>query len=134
MFSKIAGFEFRYQLRQPIFWVAVLLFGLLAFGSVASSNVQIGSTDNVHKNAAFVIGQTSLVFAVIYIFVVAAFVANVIVRDDESGFGGIVRSTRISKFDYLYGRFAGAMAVAALGYLGVPLGLMLGAAAPWVDP
>ena len=28
MFFKIAGFEFRYQLRQPIFWVAVILFGL----------------------------------------------------------------------------------------------------------
>ena len=34
MFLKIAGFEFRYQLRQPIFWVAVILFSLLAFGSV----------------------------------------------------------------------------------------------------
>jgi len=134
MFFKIAGFEFRYQLRQPIFWVAVILFSLLAFGSVASDNVRIGSTDNVHKNAAFVIGQTCLILGVIYTFVVAAFVANVIVRDDETGFGGIVRSTRLSKFDYLYGRFAGAMAVAALAYLAVPLGIWLGASAPWVDP
>ncbi|HLY80352.1 MAG TPA: aminopeptidase, partial [Caulobacteraceae bacterium] len=127
-------FEFRYQLRQPIFWVAVGLFGLLAFGSVASDNITIGSTDNVHKNAAFVIGQSCLILGTIYIFVVAAFVANVIVRDDESGFGGIVRSTRISKLDYLYGRFVGAMAAAALGFLSVPLGLWLGASAPWVDP
>ncbi len=134
MFFRIAGFEFRYQLRQPIFWVGFVMFFLLAFGSVASDNIRIGSTDNVHKNAAYVIGQSTVILAVIYIFVVAAFVANVIVRDDESGFGGIVRSTRISKFDYLYGRFAGAMAVAALGYLAVPLGLLLGAAAPWVDP
>jgi ABC-2 type transport system permease protein len=134
MFGKIAAFEFRYQLRQPIFWVALLLFGLLAFGSVASSNVQIGSTDNVHKNAAFVIGQTTLVFAVIYMFVVAAFVANVIVRDDETGFGSIVRSTPIRKFDYLYGRFLGAFAASALAFVAVPLGLFLGSIAPWVDP
>ncbi len=134
MFFKIAGFEFRYQLRQPIFWVAFGLFGLFAFGSMASDNIRIGSTDNVHKNAAYVIGQTNLVLGLIYIFVVAAFVANVIVRDDESGFGGIVRSTRISKFDYLYGRFVGAMGAAALAYLAVPLGLLLGASAPWVDP
>jgi len=134
MFLKIAGFEFRYQLRQPIFWVGAIMFSLLAFGSVASDNIRIGSTDNVHKNAAFVIGQTCLVLGSIYVFIVAAFVANVITRDDESGFGGIVRSTRISKFDYLYGRFVGAMTAAALGFLSVPLGLWLGASAPWVDP
>ena len=118
-----------------MFWVAFLLFGLFAFGSMASDNIRIGSTDNVHKNAAYAIGQTCLILGLIYAFLVtAAFVANVIVRDDESGFGGIVRATRISKFDYLYGRFTGAMAVAAVGFLAVPLGLMLGAAAPWVDP
>jgi aminopeptidase N len=133
MFFKVAGFEFRYQLRQPIFWIAVLLFALLAFGTVASSNIQIGSTDNIHKNAPFVIGRSILVFAEIYMFVVAAFVANVIVRDDETGFGGIVRSTRMRKVDYLYGRFLGAFAAAAIGFLAVPLGLWLGASAPWVD-
>ena len=111
MFAKIAWFEFRYQLRQVVFWVAVVIFGLLGFGSVASDNVRIGVTDNVHKNAPFVIGVTTLVFAEFYMFVVAALVANVIVRDEETGFGGIIRSTRISKADYLYGRFVGAFEI-----------------------
>ena len=35
MFLKIAGFEFRYQTRNPVFWVAAILFLLLAFGAVA---------------------------------------------------------------------------------------------------
>jgi ABC-2 type transport system permease protein len=134
MFFKIAGFEFRYQLRQPIFWIAVILFGLLAFGSVASDNIQIGSNDNVHKNAAYVVGMTTLFFAVIYMFVTTAFVANVITRDDETGFGSIVRSTPIRKFDYLYGRFVGALLVAALAFVSVPLGFLLGSVMPWVDP
>jgi len=134
MFFRIAGFEFRYQLRQPIFWIGLILFALLAFGSVASDNIQIGSTDNVHKNAAYVIGMTTLFFAVIYMFITTAFVANVITRDDETGFGSIVRSTPIRKFDYLYGRFVGAFLAAALAFVAVPLGLLLGAAAPWVDP
>ncbi len=133
MFAKIFGFEFRYQLRQPIFWVALPLFALLAFGSVASSNIQLGSTDNIHKNAAFVIAQSCLVFAVIYLFVVVAFVANVIVRDDDTGFGSIIRATPIRKYEYLYGRFAGAFAASALAFLAVPFGLWLGALAPWVD-
>jgi aminopeptidase N len=133
MFGKIAAFEFRYQLRQPIFWVGVLFFALIAFGSVASSNVQIGSTANIHKNASFVIGQTSLIMAVIFMFVTAAFVANVITRDDETLYGPIVRSTPIRKFDYLYGRFAGAFAATALAFASVPFGLWLGSVAPWVD-
>jgi aminopeptidase N len=133
MFGKIAGFELRYQLRQPIFWVAAILFVLLSFGSVASENIQIGSTANIHKNAPFVIAQTSMIFAVIYMFVTTSFVANVIVRDDDTGFGPLIRATPISKFDYLFGRFAGAYAAACVSFLAVPLGLFIGSLAPWVD-
>jgi len=134
MFFKIAGFEFRYQLRQPIFWVGLVMFTLLSFGSVASDNIQLGSTDNIHKNAAYVICFTTLFMAVLYMFVTTALVANVITRDDESGFGSIVRSTPLRKGDYLYGRYLGALIAAAIGLLAVPVGLMLGALAPWVDP
>ena len=52
--------------------------------------------------------------AVFFMFVTTAFVANVIVRDDETGFGPIIRSTRVSKFDYLFGRFTGAFLAVAL--------------------
>ncbi|HEV2532403.1 ABC transporter permease/M1 family aminopeptidase [Phenylobacterium sp.] len=133
MFFKIAGFEFRYQVRQPIFWVAAIIFLLMSFGAVASDNVQIGNTANVHKNAPWVIAQTSLVFAVIYMFVTTAFVANVVVRDDETGFGPLIRSTRVTKFDYLFGRFTGAYAAAVLSFVAVPLGMWLGSLMPWVD-
>lgn len=134
MFGKVAAFEFRYQARQPVFWVGVIIFFLLSFGLVASSNVNIGSTANVHKNAATQIAQAHLFFSAIYMFVTAAFVANIVVRDDETGFGAILRSTRLSKFDYLYGRFLGAFAAAALSFLVVPAGMALGAVMPWVDP
>ncbi len=133
MFFKIAGFEFRYQTRQPIFWVAAILFVLLAFGAVASDNIQLGNTANVHKNAPWVIAQSSLMFAVIYMFVTTAFVANVVVRDDDTGFGPLIYSTRVTKFDYLIGRFTGAYLAAALSFIAVPLGFLLGSLMPWVD-
>jgi aminopeptidase N len=135
MFGKVAAFEFRYQARQPVFWVGVIIFFLLAFATVAAPNiVQLGSTANVHKNAASVIANAHLFFAIVYMFVTAAFVANIIVRDEDTGFHGILRSTRLSKFDYLYGRFTGAFAAAALSFLAVPVGMALGAAMWWVDP
>jgi hypothetical protein len=33
MFRRIAGFELRYQLSSPVFWVAFGIFFLLTFGA-----------------------------------------------------------------------------------------------------
>lgn len=43
MFSQIARFEIRYQLRSPLFAIAAILFFLFAFGSVTSENIHIGA-------------------------------------------------------------------------------------------
>jgi aminopeptidase N len=135
MFGKIAAFELRYQLRSPVFLVVAAIFFLLTFGATASDQIQIGGGGgNIHKNAAYTIVQTHLILSLFYMFVTTAFVANVIVRDDDTGFAGIVRATRISKADYLYGRFLGAFTAAAISFLAVPLAMVLGAAMPWLDP
>jgi len=133
MFLKIAGFELRYQMRNPIFWIAIILFGLIAFSSMTGPN-SIGMKPFVHKNAAYEIGQLCLMLSLLYMFVSAAFVSNVIVRDDETGFGPIVRATRISKSQYLFGRYAGAFLAAALGLLVIPVAAWIGSLAPWTDP
>jgi len=134
MFGKIAAFELRYQLRQPIFWIAGVIFFLLVFGAVGIDRVQIGAGGNVHKNSPQAIGQIVMVMTVFFMFVSTAFVANVIVRDEETGFGPIIRSTRIRKFDYLFGRFTGAFAAVALAFLFVPAAILVGSVMPWVDP
>ncbi|MFT4251504.1 MAG: M1 family aminopeptidase [Caulobacter sp.] len=134
MFGKIAGFEFRYQLRSPVFWVVAVLFFLLTFGSVTIEQISIGGGGSIHKNAPFAIAQTHLILSIFYMFVTTAFVANVIVRDDETGYGPILRTTRIGKFDYLYGRFVGAFLAAAVSFLTVPLAIFIGSLMPWIDP
>jgi aminopeptidase N len=136
MLRKIAGFEFRYQRKNPVFWVAVVMFFLLAFGVLASDNVSIGGSSggNIHENGPFKIAMAMLIFSIFYLFTSTAFVANVIVRDDDTGFGPIVRSTRVTKFDYLFGRFLGAFAIAGFGFLAIPLGIWVGSLMPWVDP
>lgn len=133
MFGKIASFEFRYQLRSPVFWVSALIMGLFAFGSVASPNIQIGAPGNTNINAPFAIVIVHLVMSIFSLFIVPAFVANVVVRDDDTGYGSIIRSTRIKKFDYLFGRFTGAFLASVLVFAAVPLGLLIGAQMPWLD-
>ncbi|WP_242181725.1 M1 family aminopeptidase [Sphingomonas sp. CARO-RG-8B-R24-01] len=133
MFGKIARFELGYQFRNPVFWVVSVLFFLLPFGAMTTEQIQIGSGGNIHKNAPVALAQVSLILTLFYMFVTTAFVANVIVRDDESGFGPMVRSTRVSKFDYLLARFVGAFVAAAITFLVVPLAIWIGSLMPWVD-
>jgi ABC-2 type transport system permease protein len=133
MFGNIAAFEFRYQVKNPVFWIAVGLFFLLTFGSVVFDGVSIGGGGSTHRNSPYAVVQTQLVLTLFFMFVSTAFVSNVIVRDDETGFSGVLRSTSIRKFDYLYGRFLGALAAALLAFLAIPLGLVVGSFMPWVD-
>ncbi len=134
MFLGIARFEIRYQLKNPVFWVSIVIFFLLGFGITASENVSIGTPGAVHQNAPYAIAIATAVISLFYIFVVTAFVANAIVRDDSSGFAPIVRATRVSGPQIVTGRFVGGLFVAWIGYLAVPLGMAIGSMMPWVDP
>ncbi|HEX4098750.1 MAG TPA: ABC transporter permease subunit, partial [Caulobacteraceae bacterium] len=134
MFGKVASFEFRYQLRQPVFWVATVVFFLLTFGATTADQIHIGDSSFVHKNSPYAIVQITVTWLIFFMFVSTAFVANVIVRDEETGFGPIVRTTQISKFDYLFGRFTGAFLAAALGFAAATLlPIFIGSYMPWVD-
>ncbi|WP_300975178.1 M1 family aminopeptidase [Sphingomonas sp. LHG3406-1] len=134
MFLGITRFEIRYQLRNPVFWVAVAVFFLLGFGLTASANVSIGTPGAVKENAPYAIGVALGVFSFFYLFVITAFVANAIVRDESSGFAPIVRATPVTKVQIVLGRFLGGLTVAWLGYLALPLGMIVGTLMPWVDP
>jgi aminopeptidase N len=134
MFARIAAFELRYQLKAPVFWVSAIIVFLLTFGSVTSDVLQIGATSNVHVNSPAALLQVCLIFSLFFMFFSTALVSNVVVRDDDTGFGPIIRATPITKFDYLYGRFVGAGAAVALAFLAVPLAVLVGSAMPWLDP
>ncbi|MCW5760500.1 MAG: hypothetical protein KIS90_12100, partial [Phenylobacterium sp.] len=51
MFGKIAAFELRYQIRQPIFWISAVVFFLMPYIGVVSDNLTIGAPGNIHKNS-----------------------------------------------------------------------------------
>src|SRR3954467_5723023 len=116
MFRHVAAFEFRYHARSPVFAATAVIFFLLTFGAVTSDQIQIGAAGNVKVNSPYAMAQTLGIMSVFAIFIMAAFVSNVIVRDDDTGFGPIVRSTRVSKLDYLFGRFSGAFLAGCLAF------------------
>jgi hypothetical protein len=134
MLAKIARFEFRYLLRNPLLWGTAVATFVMIFASMTIAGFDLGSEGGLLKNAAYATLQNYVMVSVFFMFVTTSFVANVVIRDDETGFGPIIRSTRITKFEYLFGRFLGAFAVAALCMLLLPLANILGSLMPWVDP
>src|SRR5688572_14744154 len=134
MLATIAQFEFRYQLRNPLVWATAAVTFVMFFAAMNFKDFELGSEGGLVMNAAYANLRNYLVISILYMFVTTAFVANVIVRDDETGFGPILRSTRITKFEYIFGRYLGAFAIAALLTSFVPLGTWIGTLMPWADP
>ncbi|HEY6965605.1 MAG TPA: aminopeptidase, partial [Erythrobacter sp.] len=132
--ARLAAFEIRYQLRNPVFWVSAAIFFLIGFGLSASDNVSFGAPGAVHENSPYTVAFATSVFTTFYMFVITAFVANAVVRDDTTKFGPMIRATPVGESSFLAGRFLGGLAIAILGYLAVPAGIAVGAAMPWVDP
>jgi ABC-2 type transport system permease protein len=133
MLTQVARFELRYQLRSPLFVVSAILFFLLPFAATTNDQIQIGAKGNGNVNSPYAILNTLGIMSVLGVFVLAAFVANVVIRDDESGFSPLLRTTRITKRDYLLGRFLGACAVVFLVMTAVPVGMIAGSFMPWLD-
>jgi len=134
VFATIARFELRYQMGNPVFWVGTILFFLLTFGATTAESIRLGAGGNIHTNAPTAIAQIQLIMSLFFMFVTTAFVGNVVVRDDETGFGQIIRSTKIGKLPYMFGRFSGAFLGAAVAFLAVPLAIWIGTFMPWVNP
>lgn len=134
MFRHVAAFELRYQLRSPVFWGTSLIFAILAYASIASDDIRIAWGGQVFRNAPLAVAVNSMVWTIFAVFMVTAFVSTVVLRDTETGFGSIIHATPLSKFNYLFGRFAGGFLATCAAYLSVPLGLLLAVALPGVDP
>ena len=126
MLGTVAAFEFRYQTKSPLFGAAAALLFLAAFVDMSMAKLLTAGGGNVLFNSPHAIIVSHLIVSLVFLFLGAAFVSDVVVRDDQTGFGPLIRSTRITKFDYLFGRFLGAFAAGALVMAAATLGAWLG--------
>ena len=135
MLREIFRFEAAYHLRSPVFWGSAIIFFLLAFGAVTTDVIVIGgAVGNVNRNSPFVIMQILLIMTMISAFVITAFVAGAVLRDAEYGTAEMLFSTPLPKRAYVFGRFLGALTVAAAILVVVVLAIMVGSAMPWLEP
>ncbi len=84
MLRHLLSFERRLLLRNGVFWIVMLVFGLLAFGSMASDNVSFGGgVGNILRNAPAVVISLLGSFSVLSVLLTTIFVAGIALRDFE---------------------------------------------------
>jgi hypothetical protein len=111
------------------------LFGLFAFGATCSDAVQVGGAlGNVHRNAPSVIVNFFSIFSVLALFVVTTSLAGPLLRDFELRTDELFFSSPMRPHAYLAGRLAAGICAASVIFVVTGLGMLLGAAMPWVDP
>ncbi|HEU4562638.1 MAG TPA: M1 family aminopeptidase [Longimicrobium sp.] len=131
--AAIFRFEIRYHLRQPLFYLITFVLAALLF--IAGSGQGPGvATGRLHLNAPAVILEQLVKGIFLVLFLMTAFVASAAVRDFDRRTSELFLSKPISRFDYLTGRFAGAMVVCTLAYLVGAAALAAGSLIPGLDP
>ena len=136
MFAHILRFEMNYHARQPLVYVVSAVLFLLSFLATVSDNVSVGGTiTNVNINSPFnvVVVLSSISFLSALIAGVA-YASSPILRDFDQNVAELFFTTRVSKFDYLVGRFCGVIVFCLIVYFAAALGVFLGELMPWLDP
>lgn len=131
LIGQVAAFEIGRQARQPVVWVAGLLF--FAFALLLISNEGVLGTPVLDRNAPAELAKGVIALSIFYVFVVVALAGDAALRDAASGFEDIIKSTPVSRFERLLGRFVGLQVVAVLTFLAAASGFLAGAVAPWTD-
>jgi hypothetical protein len=73
-----------------VFFIGFAIFFLLTFGATVSDQISIGDTGNVNVNSPAAILEIVGIMNAFGLFVIAAFVANVVNRDAETSFAPII--------------------------------------------
>jgi len=114
-FLEVARAEFRFQTRRPLFWVLLIVLGLMAWG-MSAGHMRISSGDSdVGGKKAFVTSQFALAqmlcvqVMLLYGFFLAVAAGMGIIRDEELKVGEILHSTPLTPGEYVWGKFAGVM-------------------------
>lgn len=141
MVFTIAGFEFRQRLRRISTYVYFLvfcglgyLFALMSGGAVPGSTVEFGTGGKVLVNSPYALDIIIAYMTFFGVVVTAAIAGQATYQDVDYHATDFFFTAPISKFDYLAGRFVGALAIQVVIFASVGLGAWIGTLMPWLDP
>jgi ABC-2 type transport system permease protein len=134
----VLGFELRQGVRRISTWVYFAIFAALAFVLTCAAGGAWGGFDlgmaGQLVNSPVEIASTVALLTLLGMPVTAALLGNAVYRDFGTGMHPLVFTTPVPRAAYLVGRYAGAVLVNLLVFLGVPLGILLGSLMPTLQP
>jgi ABC-2 type transport system permease protein len=132
--------EVRAQLRRPAPWVFAAMYAalgvlLMIAAGGAFEGVQVGvGGGNTRVDSPYAMAGVSLSLSLFALMNVAAVAGGAACRDVEEGMFPLVYTTPIPRRVFLGARFLGALATCAVITAGIPVGLLIGAKLPWLEP
>jgi ABC-2 type transport system permease protein len=134
MFGTILGFELRYLLRRPSTWLFFVLLLLFGFFMIASEAMSLtGGGGQVKRNAPYVIALGMVLFTAVGQVITTGLMGTGVLRDFQLKAHELFFTTRLTRFGYVGGRFIGGLLVMLVIYAALPVGMLLGSLAPWLD-
>src|SRR5580700_7867284 len=141
MVFTIASFEVRQRLRRIstyvyflIFFALSVLFVCMAGGAISGAGVEFGTGGKIWLNSPYALNVITMYITFLGIVVTGAIAGQATYQDTDSHISDLFYTAPITKFDYLGGRFLGALAVQILIFSSVGIGAWAGTLVPWLDP
>ncbi|HEY1149831.1 MAG TPA: M1 family aminopeptidase [Pseudoduganella sp.] len=135
----IALFEARQRLKLLSTWVYFSMFTLLAVLWMAAAGGVFKEAIVTFGGRVFINAPRSIMFTASFlgclgVIVIAAMMGRSVQQDFEYETHHFFFSAPIRKYQYMFGRFVGALAVLAVVFASIPLGAWLGTHVPGIDP
>src|SRR5580698_4839962 len=141
MVAQILAFEFSQRLRRISTYVYFLvflglgfLFVLMSGGAFSGASVDFGTGGRVLVTSPFALNLIVMYISFFGVVVSAALAGQATFQDVENNTTAFLYTAPITKFDYLGGRFLGALAVQLVIFTSVGLGAWVATLMPWLDP
>jgi len=141
MMATIVGFELVQRMRRISTYVYFLVFFGLAFlfilttgGAISGASVDFGTGGKGLVNSPYTLNLIITFVTFFGIVITAAIAGQATYQDIDSNCAAFFYTAPITKFDYLMGRFLGALVVQVAIFSSVGIGAWAAAHMPWVDP
>jgi ABC-2 type transport system permease protein len=141
MVLNILSFEFRQRLGRFSTYVYFVvfaglgcLFAAIAGGAISQASVDFGTGGKVLVNSPFALNAIISYVTFFGIIVTAAIAGQATYQDVHTNSTAFFYTAPITKFDYLAGRYLGALAIQLVIFASVGLGAWIATHLPTIDP